>query len=750
MNAPTLTLADAPMSASLAALDDPLEWDAFTQWLPAGQGVSTLQLSGLHCAACAGIIERELLAIDGVTAVQVNAAAQRASVTWQRERTAPARWVKALRRLGYDAAPDSAAPARALRLRESRQATWQLFVAAFCATQVMMFAAPAYFAAPGDLSLEMRRLLNWGSWVLSLPVVMFSARPYFSGALHALRTRRIGMDVPVALAIVITMLAGTAATFNPGGPLGEEVYFDSLTMFVALLLGGRWLEMHARQRSAVSLEAAMARLPDVALRREGAQWREVSPRRLRVGDELRVAVGQAFPADGRLSVGRTEVDEAMLTGESQAVSKMPGSEVVAGSINLGAPVEMVALRMGSDTRLQAIVAIMREAMSQRPDAARWADRWAAPFLWSVMLAAGAAALWHVAQGRPAQALAVAVAVLIVTCPCALSLAVPTTLLAAAQALARRGVIVQRLGALETLARATQVFFDKTGTLTQAQPQLRSVVMRDARRNEAQALQLAASLAQWSQHPLSRALASHGHEPLPLWREVQEQAGLGLSARDATGQRWQLGSAAWLGTTADATASVWLACEGQSVAGFHFEEGLREGAAQAVAAMQARGIKVSLLSGDEPTRAAAMASRLGITDVHASATPEMKLAVVAAAQAAGETVLMVGDGINDAPVLARADVSLAMGQGALLSRAQADAVIVSNQPLDLVDAHHIAQRAMHLVRQNLLWAALYNAACIPLALAGWLPPWLAALGMASSSLFVVLNAMRVERGVPRSS
>ena len=750
MNASTLTLADLPLRASLAALDDPLEWDAFTQWLPAGQGVSALQLSGLHCAACAGIIERTLLTIDGVMAVQVNAAAQRASVTWQRERTAPSHWVSALRRIGYDAAPDSTAPARALRLREKRQATWQLFVAAFCATQVMMFAAPAYFAAPGDLSLEMRRLLNWGSWVLSLPVVMFSARPFFSGALHALRARRIGMDVPVALAIVITMLAGTVATFDPAGPLGQEVYFDSLTMFVALLLGGRWLEMHARQRSAMSLEAAMARLPDVALRREGAHWREVSPRRLRVGDELRVLVGQAFAADGRLSVGRTEVDEAMLTGEAMAVVKVPGSEVVAGSINLGAPVEMVVERLGADTRLQAIVAIMREAMSQRPDAARWAERWAAPFLWTVLLAAGAAALWHVAQGQPAQALGVAVAVLIVTCPCALSLAVPTTLLAAAQALARRGVIVQRLGALETLARATHVFFDKTGTLTQAQPQLQAVVMHDAHIGEAQALQLAASLAQWSLHPLSRALASCADGPSPGWHEVQEHAGLGLSAIDTAGQRWQLGSAAWLGAPLGAAASVWLSCDGRPIAGFHFEESLRDGAAQAVAALQARGCKVSLLSGDEPTRAAALAARLGINDVHAGATPEMKLAVVAAAQAAGETVLMVGDGINDAPVLARADVSLAMGQGALLSRAQADAVIVSNRPMDLVVAHHIAQRAMSLVRQNLLWAALYNAACIPLALAGWLPPWLAALGMASSSLFVVLNAMRVEHGVQRSS
>ena len=753
------TTATAP-STSLAAVDDPLEWHAFTRWYadPNGErrGESSLQLSGLHCAACSGNVERALGALEGISQVQVSVAARRATVHWDPKRTTPSRWIMAIRRAGYDAAPDAAASSRDMRRREQRQALWRLFVAAFCAMQVMMLATPAYVAEPGELSGEMRQLLNWGSWVLALPVLLFSAAPYLGAAWRALRDRRIAMDVPVALAVVITFVASSGATFDPGGVFGSEVYFDSMTMFVALLLGGRMLEMRVRHRSAAALESAAARIPDVALRRDvdGAgnqHWVEVSVQRLRPGDQVRVLRGLAFPADGRLIVGRTEVDEAMLTGESVAVTKGVGAAVVAGTVNCAAPVVMVVERTGADTRLQAIVSIMRQALTQRPAAARIADRWAAPFLWAVLIAAATAALvWHVID--PTQALSVAVSVLIVTCPCALSLSVPTTLLAAAEALARRGVILQRLDALEALARANHLFIDKTGTLTEDQAQLRDMKMHSDSVSEGvsegEARRRAASLASWSHHPLSIALVAA--TPLqsgaaPVWREVQEHAGLGMSALDDAGQRWRLGSANFVGMAGSAESQVWLAREDQVVAAFAFEERLREGSAQAVAALQARGWKVTLLSGDEPSRVQALAARVGISDVVAAATPEDKLVVVARAQAAGEIVVMVGDGINDAPVLARADVSLAMGQGALISRAQADAVIVSNRPLDLVYAQHIAQRSMQLVRQNMSWAVAYNAACIPLALAGYLPPWLAGLGMALSSVFVVLNALRVDRG-----
>ena len=742
--------------AALSVLDDPIEQGRFTRWVTGSGGErlaeSSLQLGGLHCAACAGIIEQALAAVEGVRWSRVSAAAERATVCWDPARTRPALLIAAVHGAGYEAVPDAAAPARELRRRAHRLALWRLFVASLCAMQVMMLATPSYVAGPGELAPDLRQLLNWGSWLLALPVLLFAAGPFFSGAWRALRQRRIGMDVPVALGIAITFIASTGATFDPTGVFGSEVYFDSLTMFVSFLLAARYLELRARQGAAAALESALARLPDTAWRVDAdGSTQAVSVHRLRVGDRLRVPLGQAFAADGVLEQGATQADESLLSGESLPVSKAVGDALVAGSINCGAPVLMRVQRVGGDTRLEVIVSMMRSAMSQRPASARLADRWAAPFLWAVLLlAAGAAAAWSLID--PARAVWVAVSVLIVTCPCALSLAAPAALVAAARGLARRGVLLQRLDALEALAGVQQICFDKTGTLTEDRLQLRGATLtaQGALRfeSEAAAIATAAELAVWSNHPLARALAdgAAGAVPNRSWTELAEFAGQGLSARDGQGHEWRLGSAAWVGAIAERAgagdaSSVWLACDASPLARFDLEETLRPGVAEAMQALQADGLHLTVLTGDTPAQARALAARIGVADVVAGATPEAKLAVVARAQAAGRRVAMVGDGINDAPVLARADVSLAMGQGALVSRSQADAVMTSNRLQDLVRARATARQCVRIVRQNLVWAAAYNGLCIPLALAGWLPPWAAGLGMAGSSLVVVLNALR---------
>ncbi len=741
---------------ALAVVDDPLEQDQFTRWVAGAGGErlaeSALQLSGMHCTACSGLIERALLGVAGVREARVSAAAERATVTWDPATTRPSLLIAAVRRAGYGAVPDAAAPARGLRRAEHRQALWRLFVAAFCAMQVMMFATPSYVAGPGELAPDLRQLLNWGSWLLSLPVMVFSAGPFFSGAWRSMRQRRIGMDVPVALGVAITFIASTGATFDPAGVFGVEVYFDSLTMFVSFLLAARFLELGARQRAAQALEGALACLPETAWRvAEDGSTQELSTLRLRPGDLVRVPVGQAFAADGRLEQGRTSADESLLSGESSPVEKAEGAELVAGSVNLGAPVLMRVQRVGGDTRVQAIVEMMRGALSQRPAAARVADRWAGPFLWAVLLLAGlAAAAWSVID--PPRAWAVAVAVLIVTCPCALSLAAPAALVAAARGLARRGVLLQRLDAIEVLATAQHYFFDKTGTLTEDRLQWRAVQLTPAGQaglgDEPAALAAAAALAAWSTHPLSRALAQAGASmpSASAWTQFEEAVGCGVQAADAQRRVWRLGAAAWVDASAlvPADAQVWLGCQGKAWASFSFEEVLRPGAAQAVQALRADGVQVTLLTGDAPARAQAMAARVGFDAVISAATPEAKLAALAAAQAAGQQVVMVGDGINDAPVLARADASLAMGQGALVARSQADAVITSNDLQDVMRARKSARKALAIVRQNLAWAVFYNALAIPAALAGWLPPWAAGLGMALSSLGVVFNALRAAR------
>jgi len=771
----------------LAALDEPEELARFTRWETDAEGersaVSALQLSGMHCAACAGIIESALCALPGVRSAHVNASAQRASVRWDPRQIRASGLIRAVRAAGYDAVPDAALEARELRRQEHRAALWRLFVSSFLAMQVMMLATPSYVAGPGDLSPDLRQLLNWGSWVLSVPVLWFAGGPFLRAAWRSVRKRRIGMDVPVSLGILVTFVASTGATFDPAGVFGDEVYFDSMTMFLAFLWLGRFLEVRTRHRAADALEEALQALPALAIRvRDDGTAETVSVHRLRPGDVVRVPRGEALPADGCLLGAAADVSEALITGEAAAVSKQQGEGVLAGSLNAGPAFEMRVERVGADTRHEAIVALMREALSQRPAAARLADRWAGPFLWGVLvLAAGSAAVWSLID--PARALWVAVAVLVVTCPCALWLATPSTLVAAAGGLARRGVLLRRLDALETLARVEQIFLDKTGTLTEDRLHWRSTTLAPGARaitDEDGALALAASLAHWSTHPVSKALAAAGAAQSSTpgrWAGVVEMPGQGIEARDRQGHLWRLGALAWVlagasgrdGEGADSAAAglasgAWrsgietpsaaadvdravLGCDGRVIAVFELDEALRPDALRAVQALRRQGLALTLLSGDAPGRAQALAGRLGLDDVRAGVGPAGKLEAVRQARSLGRAVAMLGDGLNDAPVLAAADVSVAMGHAALAAREGADAILASGRVQGLVDLRVSAQRAVAIVRQNMAWSVVYNLSCIPLAMVGWMPPWAAGLGMAASSLAVILNAQRAGRSAP---
>lgn len=756
-----LALPNTPVTAPVspltprqaAALDDEEALSECTRWreLPNGarEAESVFALQGMYCAACAGVIESALMAVPGVARADVSAASQRVQVQWDPRRTRASQLVDAVQAAGYRALPAQHEAARVARRRESRQALWRLFVAGFCMMQVMMLTTPAYLAAPGDIAPDLEALLRWAAWVLSLPVLLFSAGPFFSSAWRSLRQRRIGMDVPVALGIAITFIAGTGATFNPGGPFGADAYLDSMTMFIAFLLGGRWLELRARSRSTEALDALLQRLPDSVERLdEQGVTHTVAVSRLRAGDRVRIAAGQAFPGDGRVLDGRTQVDEALLSGESRPVERAAGDAVYGGSINVAAAVVVGLDRVGEGTRYQQIVDLVQRALTERPGVVRAADRLAGPFLLGVLvLAALAAAAWSVID--PSRAVWVAVSVLIVTCPCALSLAAPAALLSAAGGLARRGVLVQRLDALEALATADTAVFDKTGTLTQDRLVLASTVLApDADREGL--LGRAVSLAALSRHPLSAALvqslpaAQHG------WRDVHEVAGQGVEAVDEQGRRWRLGAPAWVGTTLMAQAArprvacgPWPAAPQEQVC-FEFDEALRPDAASALQALRDQGLALELLSGDASDSVKVIAKRLGLTQVRGGATPEDKLAAITQLQASGHRVLMVGDGLNDGPVLARADVSFALAHGSALAQQRSDFIVLGSRLAEVPATRALAQRTLRVMRQNLAWALAYNAACVPLALMGLLPPWAAGAGMALSSLFVVLNALRLSR------
>jgi Cu2+-exporting ATPase len=751
---PTHDSALDPLTA-LKILDDEQEWTAFSKPDPRATGLweSNVLIEGMHCAACALTIEDAIRGVPGVCSVEVSAGSHRAKVVWEAERTAPSGWMHAVQKVGYRALPANDAFARERRLVESRKALWRLMVAGFCMMQVMMYAYPAYTAGPGDLSMELEQLLRWASWVLSLPVIFFSCAPFFTNAWRDVLNRRISMDLPVALGMLITFAVSTAGTFDPAGAFGHEVFFDSLTMFVFFLLAGRWLELRLRDKTAGALEALMNRLPDSVIRLQAdGGFERVPVRRLKVGDVVRVLPGEAFPADGILLDGVTSVDESLLTGESRPLTRGVGDELISGSHNLASVVDMRVDRLGEQTRFAQIVSLMESASTTKPPLAKLADTIAKPFLVGVLVAAGlACAYWW--QTDPEKALMVAVSVLVVTCPCALSLATPAAMLSAAGALAKRGVLVRRLEAFESLAAVDTVMFDKTGTLTRDAMSLGLVRVR-AGRTEQEALAMAGALAKHSLHPASRSIVEAAKliPTVANWQigDVVEQAGQGVrgklswSEHPEDGGMVYLGSASFCQLSPEETSSltVYMSDKNGWLASFELQELIRPDAVQTVAGLQSLGLGVHLLSGDASDAAGRVARKVGITQATGQCSPQDKLDFLRESQVQGHKVAVVGDGLNDGPVLAGAHASFAFGQAVPLAQAQADFLVYSSRLMDVLDAVLLSRRTLKIVRQNLWWAAFYNAVCVPLAIVGWLPAWLAGLGMASSSLLVVLNALRL--------
>ena len=737
-------------------LDERSEWPHFGRALPSPAGCweSYLAIEGMHCAACSLVIEQTLGRLPGVMTVEVNGAAATVRVVWSQATCRPSHWLVALASAGYSAVPAGDLLDAAPRARAHRRLLWQWLVAGFSMTQVMMYSVPLYIAPVADLAPDLEQLLRWGAWMMTLPVILFSCRPFLAGAWRDVTHGRMGMDVPVAIGVLMAFAASTAATFDPTGPWGREVWYDSVSMFVFFLLSGRLLEQRLRNRTAGALEALSRALPVSVLRRDAQApggWQRVPVRQLSVGDCIQVQSGDVFAADGRIEAGECCVDEALLTGESEPLLRRVGDTVIAGSHTLTGTVDVRIERLGADTRYASIVALMARASLDKPRLARLADRIAAPFLFGVIVAAAAAA-WMAWPGGPAHALSVAVAVLVVTCPCALSLATPATTLAAAGALARRGVLVRRVQALETLAASDTVVFDKTGTLTHAALTLKATYCRVGVAPP-DALAAAAALAAYSLHPVSRSLVDAasqrpGGAPAVQVRDVTERHGQGVEGFMVSGaffgQSLRLGASAFCGLDPQVCQSsrVHLTDASGWVASFDLEESLRPGIGAAITALRALGLDVRLLSGDHSEAVARLAHRVGILQAQGGCSPEDKRAYVRALQAQGRRVIMVGDGMNDAPVLACADVSVAMGEGIPLALTGSDVVIQGGQVSAWVALVQQARRTRQIVRQNLLWAAAYNCACIPLALAGLMPPWLAGLGMAASSLLVVMNAARL--------
>jgi P-type Cu2+ transporter len=737
---------------SMIGLDEPEEWSSFSRLVgdKTNEWESHLAVEGMHCASCALNVEKAVKTIPGVISANVNSTSGRARLVWSSLETKPSTWMNAINEAGYQALPAADALMQDKRRQNQRRMLWRLLVAGFCMLQVMMYSMPAYYASPGEMSKDTLNLLRWASWVLTLPVMFFSSGPFFQNALNDIKQRQISMDFPVSLGILIAFLVSSAATFDSNGWWGSEVYFDSLTMLVFFLLTGRWIELRMRDKTAGSLDVLMRRLPNTIEReKENGDFERVAVRRLMVGDVVRVLPGEAFPADGIIILGSTNADESLLTGESKAVPKSIGQEVIAGSHNLGSAVNVLINKIGDSTRYAQIVALMERASIEKPRLAILADRIAQPFLLFVLFAAAGTALyfWHV---DPSRALMTAVAVLIVTCPCALSLATPAAMLTISGKLARAGILVRKMQALEALTDIDTVVFDKTGTLTLDCMKIGNITTYGSI-TKVQALQMASEMAKHSLHPVSRALvlASNQTQDNPYAiHHIQEISGAGLTAESNYGLL-KLGNKAFCEITEldekDVEHSiVYLVSDKTRLASFEVEESIKLEAAETVREVTKQGLQVEVLSGDKLSSVKRVADIVGIKHIYGDCSPQDKLAHIQALKQNGHKVLMVGDGLNDGPVLASSHVSIAMGHAVPLAQSQSDFVVMQGDLSMVTNLISEAQRTMRIVKQNLTWAATYNVICVPLAIAGMLPAWLAGLGMAMSSLLVILNAARLAK------
>lgn len=718
-----------------------------------------LMLEGITCAACVWLIEQQLLRLQGVLAVDLNFSTQRARVTWDEGTISLSLILEAIIKTGYQAYPYDASKFEESTQKERKKALIRLWVAGLSMMQAMMYAIPIYIAPDGEIENKFLWLLNWSSLVLTLPVMLFCATTFYRGALRDLKNKRVGMDTPVAIAVVAAFIGSCYALFFH---IEEGVFFDSIAMFVFLLLGGRYLETLARRKAGDATERLVKLIPAFCHKLINYPEQNITEDlvvRLKPNDVILIKAGETICVDGIVLLGRSKVNEAMLTGESLPIDKEQDSFVVAGTLNIDSPLIVQAQKVGQNTRLNSIVALLDKALSQKPKLAVLADRFASWFVAILLTIAIITFIgWSYFEG-PQKALWVTISLLVISCPCALSLATPTALAAATSSLARKGLLTSKAHALETLGKVTDVVFDKTGTLTEGKMLIDKIWVAN-NQTEKYVLAIAHLLESQSNHPISMAFRNELAD-INQTVEIKNIIGQGLCA-SIENETWGIGRYDFVFSLSNSESfelNYWLEnLEEKKLntsntvvflgntkgiqAAFYLADSIKPEAYDCLKTLKEMGLYIHLLSGDGRGSVEKTAQILQIDHVRYEASPEDKLDYINSLQVNQRTVLMVGDGINDVPVLAKADVSVAIGSGADVAREGGDMVLLKNDLTILPQAWQTSRKTKTIIRENLIWASVYNSIAIPLAVAGYATPAIAALGMAISSLLVVSNALRL--------
>ncbi len=715
---------------------------------------ASLILEGIVCAACVWLNEKHVKSLKGVIDFRVNYSTHRASLKWNNDEIQLSEILKAITDIGYNAHPFDPGRLEAIHKKEKSAALRRIALAGLGMMQVMMPAIAIYIGESSDMSESMRNFLRWISLVITTPVVFYSARIFFTSAWRDLKRGIFGMDVPVSLAIGSAYIASVWATITNSG----EVYFDSVVMFTFFLLLGRFLEMGARHKAGQVADALVRLLPETATRldtdEDGIETQTViSANELSLGNSILIKPGETIPADGVVTQGISSTNESILTGESLPLKKQSGDRLIGGTVNGESPLTMKVDKLGDSTVLSSIIRLLDRAQSEKPDLAKFADRSAGVFvLLLLLIALGVFIAWWFIDSS--QAFWVALSVLVITCPCALSLATPAALTAATGNLTEKGVLTTRGHALETLSKITHIIFDKTGTLTHGRLKVTDTKQLSDKFSLHALHDLASGLETASEHPLAQAILNLSKNPTNF-KHLKAESGRGVSGiTTLSNEEFRIGTQAFVSeivnskleiesSTLKLSTRVYLGSTNQWLACFELQDEVRNESKQTVKVLQSLGIKVSLLSGDNKQAVSSIAKDLGFTNAKAEQLPEDKLAVVQELQSQGEIVAMVGDGVNDAPVLAASNVSIAMGSGSQLAQASADIVLLSENLSQLPFAIKLSKQMQRIIHQNFAWAILYNVIAIPIAAMGWVTPWMAAIGMSMSSLLVVLNALRLK-------
>lgn len=733
--------------ATFALYDRADVQESFVRSQNNGVSEASLAIEGITCAACVWLIEHQMEKIAGVDAIRINLSNHRATLRWHSDQVPLSKLMAMFSVIGFQAFPYQADAQQERLVKEEKKTIRRLIIAGVGMMQAMMFAIMLYAGAFEEMEEQYVLLFRWLSLLVSTPVILYSAQPFFKAAWRDLKARHFTMDVPVSLAIGVAFAASAWATVTRSG----EVYFDSVSMFTFFLLFGRYLEMRARHRIGRSGNALNTLIPTSATRLNDNQEEVVLTRELQAGDLILVKPGHTMPADGLIVEGRSSLNEAALTGEYMPVSKQVGDQVLAGTMNIESPLTVQVEQTGQNARVANIVHLLDRAFSERPKTAEITNKVAHWFVIAVLVSTCAVGLYWW-QHKPEDAFWIVLSVLVVTCPCALSLATPTALTTATNALREKGLLVTRGHVIETLAKAQRIVFDKTGTLTEGRLVLTETQVLQPELTSEQVLKYAAALERSSEHPIARAFDEY--KGYYLAESVVSTPGKGIEGQ-ILGEHYRIGTPDFVlpnqPISPPSSDNQWLLLgkEDQALAWFAIGDHIRPDAAQAISALKALGLEVDLLSGDQSGAVKIVAEQTGITNIQSGATPEDKLAYIRSLQEKGEQIIMVGDGVNDVPVLAGADISIAMGGATDLAKTSADAVLMASHLQRIAESIELSRKTQKIIKQNLSWSLIYNGTALPLAAAGIIPPYLAAIGMSASSLIVVLNALRLNSRLPKA-